>query len=221
MRKTIKRLATVFYKPFLSRYLAKTRNYRYKNIDLIIPPEVFHPGFFFSTKLLISYISLMKMEGKTFLELGAGSGLIAIYAAKKNAKVTAIDINPVAVKYLELNSNKNNVQLQIIESDMFLNVEKQQFDIIVINPPYYKREPISYKDYAWYCGEGGAYFHRLFESLDNYIHKASQVLMILSEDVDLEMIKAIASKNKFTLDCIFKKKNIMEENMIYKIEQNA
>lgn len=221
MRKIIKQLATVFYKPLLSKYLAKTRSYRYKNITLIIPPEVFHPGFFFSTKLLISYISLMRIEGKTFLELGAGSGLIAIYAAKKNAKVTAIDINPVAVKYLELNSNKNNVQLQIIESDMFLNVEKQQFDIIVINPPYYKRDPISYKDYAWYCGEGGIYFHSLFESLGNYIHKTSQVLMILSEDGDLEMIKAIAFKNKFKLDCIFKKKNIMEENMIFKIEQNA
>lgn len=200
-------------------YLAKIRTYRYNQIYLIIPPEVFHPGFFFSTKLLVSFISKMNLHEKSFLELGAGSGLIAIYAAKKNAKVTAIDINPVAVKYLELNSSKNNVQLQIIESDIFSNVEKQQFDIIVINPPYYKNDPKTYKDYAWFCGKDGAYFRCLFESLDNYIHNASQVLMILSEDCDLEMISALAVKNNFTMDCIFRKKNIMEENMIFKIEQ--
>lgn len=221
MRKIIKRIATIFYKPILTKYLSKTRRYSYKGIHLSIPPEVFHPGFFFSTKLLIGYLAKMSVANKTFLELGAGSGLISMYAAKRNAIVTAIDINPVAIENLKKNSNENNISLNIILSDMFSNVPVQRFDIIIIAPPYYKRTPKTFKDYAWYCGENGEYFQNLFRSLAEYTHVASDVLMILSEDCDLQMILSIAEKNKFDLKCVFKRKNIMEENFIYKIEKQG
>jgi release factor glutamine methyltransferase len=221
MRKAIKRLATVFYKPLLTKYLSKTRSYQYKGIRLIIPPEVFHPGFFFSTSILIGYINTLPLEGKTFLELGSGSGLISIYAAKKKAKVTAIDINPVAIEYLGKNSIDNNVQMQVIQSDMFRNVPEQHFDYIIINPPYYKKNPQTFKDYAWYCGENGEYFNSLFSTLAHYMHAGSVVLMILSQDCDLAMISSIASQNNFKLDCVFSKKNLMEENFIYKITFNT
>ena len=220
MEKIVSRLASTFYKPFLAKYLSKTRNYRYKNILLRIPPEVFHPGFFFSTKLLIHNIKNLELENKTFLELGSGSGLISIYAARKNARVTAIDINPVAVEHLKINGIKNDVELQIILSDMFNNVPKQTFDFIIINPPYYKKDPSTYKDYAWYCGENGEYFQSLFGSIADYMNAESTVLIILSEHCDLEMIKSIAGKSNFNLRLVYEKKNIMEKNFIYKIERS-
>jgi release factor glutamine methyltransferase len=114
MRNAIKHLTEKTYKPLLVKYLSTTKSYQYKGIKLIIPPEVFHPGFFFSTKLLLRYINQFFLQQKTFLELGAGSGLIAIYAAKKNAIVTATDINPVAIEYLKKNSDVNNVSITII-----------------------------------------------------------------------------------------------------------
>ena len=218
MRKIIKRLVTVFYKPVLEKYLSKTRKYTYENIQLTIPPEVFHPGFFFSTKLLISYIKKLDINNKTFLELGTGSGLISILAAKRNAIVTAIDINPIAIQNLKENSVKNNVDLNIIESNMFTNVPKQKFDIVIIAPPYYKRNPSTYRDHAWYCGENGEYFQSLFSTIPDYLEKDSHVAMILSEDCDLEMINFFAAKNNFKMICVEKHKNLMEENFIYKIE---
>src|SRR6185503_11260112 len=151
MRKVIKKMTTVFYKPFLEKYLSKTRKYHYNGLNLVIPPEVFHPGFFFSTKIFIRYIKKLDIAGKQFLELGAGSGLISLVAAKEHAIVTAIDINPIAIEYLKANSAANNVVLNIIESDMFSNVPRQVFEKIIITPPYYKRDPKSYKDFAWYC----------------------------------------------------------------------
>src|ERR1043165_7777238 len=147
MKKVVKRLVTVFYKPLLEKYLSKTRNFNFGDIQLVIPPEVFHPGFFFSTKLLIRCIKKLNLTNKTFLELGAGSGLISIFAAKRNANVTAIDINPIAIEYLKSNAEKNNVSLNIIRSDMFANVPKLAFEIIIIAPPYYKRDPSSFKDH--------------------------------------------------------------------------
>src|SRR3954453_9204859 len=109
MRNTIKHLAERTYRPLLVKYLSKTKRYGYNGIKLTIPPEVFHPGFFFSTKLLLSYIDQFFLKQKSFLELGAGSGLISIFAAKKSAVVTATDINPVAVECVKKNADDNNV----------------------------------------------------------------------------------------------------------------
>ena len=73
------------YKPLLEKYLSRKRTYRYNGFRLEIPPEVFHPGFFFSTRFLMRHLAQFRLQNKSFLELGAGSGLIAIHAAKEGA----------------------------------------------------------------------------------------------------------------------------------------
>jgi release factor glutamine methyltransferase len=218
MRNTIKYFVGATYKPLLVKYLSKTKNYQYNGIKLIIPPEVFHPGFFFSTKLLLKYLDQYPLKGKTFLELGAGSGLIAISAAKKGAEVTATDINPVAVDFLKKNCEANNVWMNIILSDLFQNIPSQHFDFIAINPPYYKKQPHIYKDYSWYCGENGEYFQTMFASLADYMHPDSTALMILCEGCDVEMIKTIAGKNGFYLDLVYSKQNLFEKDFIFQIK---
>jgi release factor glutamine methyltransferase len=218
MRTVIKHIVARTYKPWLVKYLSRTRTYTYGGIKLEIPPEVFHPGFFFSTRLLLGYIKKLPIEGKTFLEPGCGSGLISIFAAKKNAIVTATDINPIAIKYVHRNRLSNEVDLTIIESDLFQNIPAQSFDIIAINPPYYKKHPETSLDYAWFCGENGEYFSNLFAGLGNYIHAGSQVLMVLFDGCDMEMISRLASKNGFRMDCVLTKQNLLEKNFIFKIE---
>jgi len=218
MRKIVKYFVGVIYKPLLERYLSKTRHYRYKGINLIIPPEVFHPAFFFTTKLLLRYISSLPVKEKTFLELGAGSGIISLFVAKKNAKVTATDINPVAIEYLKRNSLTNNINLQIIHSDLFQNIPRQHFDYIAINPPFYKKDPVSDKDHAWYCGKNGEYFQGLFTSLANYSDSTSTILMILSDGCDLEMINRYADEYGFRLNTVYTKQNLLERNFIFKIQ---
>ena len=209
------------YRPLLVRYLSKTRTYIYKGIVLSIPQQVFHPGFFFSTKLLLKYIGGLSFKQKTLLELGAGSGLIAFFAAKQQANVTATDINPVAVEYLELNRQMNDVDIDIIYSDMFEQIPVQSFDIIAINPPYYKKKPMSPAEYAWCCGEHGEYFQKLFSGLADYTHASSMVLMILCDGCDIEMIQSIARARGFNMQCVFRKKNLLENNFIFKISRAA
>src|SRR5260221_1083115 len=146
MKATFKHIVARTYKPLLEKYLSKTRMYKYEDIKLEVPPQVFHPGFFFSTQLLLNHIKQLHLKGKSVLEPGCGSGLISINAAKKGANVTATDINPVAIEFLKKNSRQNNVKLRIIQSDLFQNISRQSFDIIAINPPYYKKQPLIDKD---------------------------------------------------------------------------
>lgn len=221
LRNLFKYFLTHTYKPLLVRYLSVTRYYTYRGIRLFIPPEVFHPAFFFSSRLLLNYISRQSLHKKTFLELGAGSGLISFFAAKNGASVTATDINPVAIEYLEKNRQANNVQVSIIHSDLFNNIPVQLFDVIAINPPYYKKQPKIYADYAWYCGENGEYFENLFKKLAGYMNSRSNVLLILCDGCDLEMIYDMAKKQQFRLICKQTTRTLLEKNFILKVEQVA
>jgi release factor glutamine methyltransferase len=221
MRNAIKYIVGSTWQPLLVKYLSKTRTYQYKDIQLQIPASVFHPGFFFSTHLLLKQIKHISLHGKKFLEPGAGSGLLSVYAAKKGAQVTATDINPAAVKCLQKNSFLNNVSINVIESDLLDEIPSQSFDIIAINPPYYKKHPESYSDYAWNCGENGEYFKKLFSQLKSYIHPNTTTLMVLCDGCDIDMVRSIADENDFTMRTVFMKQNILETNFIYSIEPVA
>lgn len=220
MKAALRHIVAHTYKPLLIKYLSKIRIYKYEDIQLEISPHVFHPGFFFSTKLLLKYIKQLPLRGQRFLEPGCGSGLISIYAAGKGAIVTATDINPVAIEFLQKNSRMNQVGLTIIHSDLFRNIPIQQFDIIAINPPYYKKQPQTFRDYAWHCGENGEYFETLFNELKNYIHRGSEVYMVLFDGCDIEMIENLAAENEFNLHCVLTHENLLEKNSIFKIERS-
>ncbi|MCC8371518.1 MAG: HemK family protein methyltransferase [Rickettsia endosymbiont of Pseudomimeciton antennatum] len=80
----------------------------------------------------------------SLLELGTGSGCIAISLllemlnANININVTATDISNEAIAIARQNAIKHKVvdRLKIINSNWFENLAKQEFDIIVSNPPY-------------------------------------------------------------------------------------
>ena len=220
MKSAIKNIVAITYKPFLEKYLSKKRIYTYGNIKLQIPPEVFHPGFFTSTQFLLQYIKKIPLQAKNFLELGAGNGLISMYAARLRSKVTASDINPVAIEYLKINSEENDLRLNIVQSDLFENIPIQQFDIIAINPPYYKKNPKTLLDHAWYCGENGEFFFGLFIQLPKYIHKDSEVFMVLCDGCDMGMIEEAANQNGFKLSCVQIRQSLIEKSFIYKIEKS-
>ena len=186
---------------------------------MVVEPVVFHPAFFFSTKLLLKHIEKMELHDKSLLELGAGTGLIAIYAATKGARVTASDISKNAIRSMEQNALLNRVHVKVHCSDLFDALPLQWFDVIVINPPYYKKNPLQESDYAWYCGEHGEYFNKLFSGLGKYIGTNSMALMVLSDECDITMVKALAEENGFALNVIFEKKKYWETNYIFEVHK--
>jgi release factor glutamine methyltransferase len=74
------------------------------------------------------------------------------------------------------------------------------------------------KDHAWFCGENGEYFSGLFDTLQHYIHDETQILMVLFENPWIDMINGFAERNGFVLNCVHSKKNVLEKNFIFKIE---
>ena len=82
--------------------------------------------------LLIECIDVGKEK---VLEIGTGTGIIALHAAKNGAVVTTVDKNQKAVKNARGNAEKNGINIDIKQSDLFSSVDGM-FDVIIFNPPY-------------------------------------------------------------------------------------
>lgn len=217
VNKLIRSVATRYYRPMLQKYLARERTYSYRSIRLVIPSGVFHPGFFFSSKFLLRFLAGQPLRGRSFLELGAGSGLISLFAAGQGADVTATDINPLAIDCLHTNRGLNAAVFEIVHSDLYRSLPHQQFDIVAVNPPYYRKQPSSDAQRAWYCGPEGEYFDSFFSGLGAYIHERSEVWMVLCEGCDLPMIRNLASRYGWALRLARTRRNWIERDYIFQI----
>lgn len=193
------------------------RVYRDGGIVVKIYPGIFHPGLFFSTKILLEYLKTQSLRGLKVLELGAGSGLISIYCAKQGAIVTASDISRNATEHLHENAAINCVQIGVVLSDLFEHLNPSDFDLIIINPPYYPNDVQSEKDFAWFCGKDFQYFKKLFSQLNNSNKTYGKTIMVLSEDCDINHIGALAKGNGLYLHLLFKKRSAGELNYIFSI----
>ena len=74
------------------------------------------------------------------LDLCCGSACIAIACAKQfpDAQIDAADINQDALDVAEINVSHYhlNDQIRLIQSDLFANLQRQKYDVIIANPPY-------------------------------------------------------------------------------------
>ncbi|HLZ15605.1 MAG TPA: methyltransferase, partial [Cyclobacteriaceae bacterium] len=202
MRRFFKRCASFFLVPITQWYLRKERIYFHRGIKVKVYPGVFHPGFFYSTKFLIDYLSTRNLHNQSLLELGCGTGLISIFAAKKGARVTASDISRNAVMNATANAESNHVSVNMITSDLFEGIGPSSFDWIIINPPYYAGVPKNESEQAWYCGPDFEYFRELFKTLGIYTHRDTRTIMVLTLESDLKEIKKIGRENGFEFELL-------------------
>ena len=209
-------------------YLRSERRFRFEGLELDIPPGVFHPGLFFTSLFLIDALRGEDLSGKTLLELGAGSGLISLWSAKRGAAVTATDISPLAVTAVERNVRSNlepsglSGRLpRVIHSDLFDKVPREAFDWVVINPPFYPKTPRTDAQRAWFCGKDFQYFEKLFGQIGDYIGPATTVLMLLSEDCDIPRIRGIAGRNGLALRLEKRKRFFIEDMSVFSLHRGS
>ena len=148
------------------------------SLDMDAPPDVYDPSD--DSYLLLRVVDVARGEG--LLEMGTGTGLIAIHAAKSGAKVTAADINPHAVECARRNAAKNDVRMDVVRSDLFEKIHGS-FDIIAFNPPYLPVETKStaWIEKAWSGGEqGDEVVVRFLQDAWKHLNPGGRIYMILS-----------------------------------------
>ncbi|HCI29713.1 MAG TPA: 50S ribosomal protein L11 methyltransferase [Fervidobacterium sp.] len=104
------------------------------DIVLKIPQGLaFGTGLHQTTKMSASYLKKYLKPGMDVLDVGCGSGILAILAKKLGAnRVLAVDNDPLAIEVANENALRNEADIEIRFSDLFLNVDGK-YDIIVSN----------------------------------------------------------------------------------------
>ncbi len=78
--------------------------------------------------------------GRTVLEIGTGSGAVALAAARHGAvRVVATDLNPNAVRLLRARASAERLPIDAVQTDLAAGLGR--FDIILANPPYLPTVP--------------------------------------------------------------------------------
>ena len=126
----------------------------------------------------IKYIKQMFNSQVSILDIGTGSGCIAITLKKElDSNVTACDISSKALEVAHMNALKNNCNINFVISDIFSNIEGR-YDVIISNPPYIaddeeimdivkNNEP----NIALYASDNGLYFYKkILDNVSNYVN---------------------------------------------------
>lgn len=167
--------------------------------------------------LLLEYVK--KLAHGRVLDMGAGSGILAIGAAEKDdvREVFAADIDEQAVKELR---EKKKSKVKVVLSDLFMNVGGS-FDVIIFNPPYLPDEERDY-DVALAGGKKGhELIARFLHDAKDYLNKDGFILMVFSNMTGKEEVDAIIKKEGYSSELLESRSlAFFEELYIYKISIN-
>ncbi|MPM91901.1 Ribosomal protein L11 methyltransferase [bioreactor metagenome] len=103
----------------------------------IDPKMAFGTGHHQTTSLMMRALLKEDLTGRSVLDMGCGTGILAILAALKGGatRIVAIDIDPTATESAIENSNANRVgdEIEILTGDASLLASQEKFDLILAN----------------------------------------------------------------------------------------
>jgi release factor glutamine methyltransferase len=153
---------------------------RIKGSPFLVMPSVFNPKVPRTGEFLASVLDA-KTVSRDFnvLDMGTGSGVCAVFAAKHAARVVAVDINPAAVRCADINVLLNHVEdkVEVRQGDLFAAVPGEQFDLILFNPPFLRGTPDDDRDRAWRSSDVA---ERFAAGLSGVLKPAGFALVLLS-----------------------------------------
>ena len=154
------------------------------------------------------------VEGKTFLDMGAGSGLLSQAAINRSAKsVFAADIQKDVVDYLR------KKKIKAIHSNLFSNV-KRKFDVIAFNPPYLpedKREDKESSITTTGGKKGDEIILKFLKQSIFHLNKNGKILIVISSLTPQNRINSLIYSLKLKKKVLASEKFFMENLEVWEI----
>ncbi len=197
-----------------------------------VGPEVIVPRP--ETELLVDAVlesvKALKKSPAKILDIGTGSGCIAVSLAKllPDCSIWAIDISEAALKIARSNADLNEVDVQFIEGDILRNTSSMltKFDILVSNPPYVALRDIDQLEpevrnfepkTALFAGEDGLEFYRKFmEVIPDLVNRNGKIFLEIGYDQG-GPLKQLFTNGDFIVEI---RKDYKQIDRILKLERN-
>ncbi len=166
-------------------------------------PSVYRPSE--DSRLLLE--AIRREAGERFLEVGTGTGLVALHAARFGPAI-ATDANRDAVGLARANARRNGLPLQVVRTNLAEGI-RGPFDVVAFNPPYLEGRPRDELDRAWAGGDQGSEISlRFLGDLPRILRADGRAYLLLSRAnvaarrrADAEFrVRVVASRRLFFED---------------------
>lgn len=184
---------------------------------LVLPtvanPRLLRTGAFFAAEL-------ERQLTETYadvLDLGTGSGICALVAARHARRVVGVDINPAAVRCASINAlmNRSEERIELRQGDLFSPVAGERFDLVLFNPPFLLGEPAGNRDAAWRSTNTA---ERFAAGLSDHLKPSGFAVLLLSSfgDACIDFETALRRQG-FRLDVFAQRRYINETVTILRV----
>ena len=186
---------------------------------LVIPgvanPKILRTGAFFATQLGARVIA----PGAAVLDMGTGSGICALVAARHAGRVVAVDVSPAAARCTRLNAVLNQLEerIDIRLGDLFEPVAGERFDLVLFNPPFLIGVPKDDRDAAWRSEDTA---RRFAAGLGDHLFPGGTALVLLSSFGDAcPLFESELRANGFHLEVFARHRYVNETVTILRATQ--
>ncbi len=135
-------------------------------------------------------------QGQSVLEIGTGSGIVAMYASRLTDNITVTDINFDACELARKNFEDNGIEnIEILFGNLFEPVKNRKFDVILFNTPYLPTEEGEVLDDTInYAFDGGLDGRKVIDIFLNEVRNH------LNDNGIVQIIQSSLSGNEETLE---------------------
>ncbi len=153
------------------------------------------------------------------LDMGTGTGILALEASKTADSVIALDVNPEAVNLCKKKIQNNKILFY--KSDLFeifeLGKIKRDFDLIIFNPPY-----LPNNDYADIALDGGKHgwelVERFLKKAKNFLKSSGKILLLISSITNKPKVERIMQQHSYRFRVLEEQKLAFESLYVYLVE---
>ena len=177
-------------------------NVNFYGLDFYVDERVLIPRF--ETEELVyntnNYINRYFNKNIKILDLCCGSGCIGLSLKhlNNNFDVTLSDLSPYALEVCDINRKKNKLDVKLIESDLFTNIN-DKYDVIISNPPYVKEndeiDDLVLKNepsMALFAGDDGLDFYKkILSTCENYLNDKYIIAFEIGESQREAVVKLV------------------------------
>jgi len=188
---------------------------------LTVRPTVFHPRYFISSERFAEFIGTLDLRGKHVVDIGTGSGILALAAARAGAEnVLATDINPNAALSANENAQANGLGGRVtgLCTNLLAAVAPRPlFDVILSSPPKHAGEPRNLADRGWHAGPQYRDVAALFEQARQRLKPGGRLYVMVSSDTDLDLFSSLIEKAGFRARQVAEYSLVIESLIIYEL----
>jgi HemK-related putative methylase len=190
---------------------------RVLGVPLVIAPSVFNPkvlrtGEFFASQINASLVQ----RDCEVLDMGTGSGVCALFAARHARRVVAVDINPAAARCAALNALLNQLEgkIEVRGGDLFAPVSAERFDLILFNPPFVRGAPRDDRDRAWRSTDVA---ERFAAGVGAHLKPGGFALVLLSSFGDGQFFLEQFREQSFEISVLAERRFVNERLTLFKL----